>query len=208
MKKKIFLLLWCTLVVLWSKHATPEIELKGTFKAPCTITEVPSFTILYQGAQTRSCLNGFFSLKTDHPAPSDPFGILFTTAVTPHQEKRNTFHHLVTASSPYRYFKLALPGSSQYEEQTLEDGNIPKNTIIILIDPDLYIAGLEATQAPSNEKTFSLPTIILKDLDKTTLTHASNKSSCCALKVSSLHESKPVRKKLMPSGNGYISLPH
>lgn len=155
----------------------PSVQLKGQLLAKDAIT-MHSYVLYFNGQQTRSNDNGFFTFLPSSEKKITSLGILICRNFIPQFGKLNSIQELISHPDRYRYFvctknqnyqedknKKIKEGEGFWnitEEKLCDSSHIPENCITLLADPK-FLKGIENWRIHLEEKFIPLPRIFLKN---------------------------------------------
>ena len=180
----------CCLVITFSigegVAAGVRSELRGQIKINGVSGAVPRFRILFDGKQTISNSEGFYTLPLDENDGSK-FFLLICSSVNHDVEKSNTIRSMqVDKNVPYRFFEF---GKHDVTQASLESSAIPLHTVILLLDP-LLIENVECSSAQVSGTVTVVPLILLKNsVDRKKIEQAATLSLLGSLEIMPFHES-------------------
>lgn len=150
-----------------SLGANRGLEIRGAIKCASSIYDVPQLRILYDGKETISNREGFFSFPVDEKN-IEKYSLILCDDVQQNFDKKNTLKHVsVIRQRPYRYFtfkKGPFGGSWQQKEKTLNKKNfvIPQHAVIVLVDPS-NVESVQNWDIDLSNNILKLPVIVLKN---------------------------------------------
>jgi len=143
------------------------LELRGAICVKNNYSSVPQFRVLFDGRETMSNDEGFFSIPTDLKN-LDEYSLVITKKIIKEFDRNNTLKGLkVIPDMPYQYFKFTRNiASSEWEmtEKRLfnEDFFIPEHSIVLLLNPQKYIDYIEPWEISFPDDVLKLPLVMLK----------------------------------------------
>lgn len=155
----------------------PSIQLKGQLLAKDAIT-MHSYVLHFNGQQTHSDDNGFFTFLPSSEKKITSLGILICRNFIPEFGKANSVKELISHNEKYRYFVCKknpnykkdktkkIKEDEGYwnisEAKLCESSHIPENCITLLVDPK-FLKHIENWPIHLEENFIPLPRIILKN---------------------------------------------
>jgi hypothetical protein len=187
-----------------------NLEVRGCIRRQMSTDLVPPMRILFDGKETVSNAEGFFSFPVDD-RDVEKYSLVICKTIKQNFDKRNTLKNVsIIPSKDYRYFSFkrnALGMGWQQREKTLNKKNfvIPQRCIVALIDPK-FIDRVEPWNLSLPHNIIKLPAIVIKnDLDKKVLSRAAAKSILYSLDSAVFHE--PVKEIIKrPAQNNKVAI--
>ena len=185
------------------------LELRGCIKVGQYCDRVPQYRIHFQGKETVSNSEGFFSVPIDQSDLSK-YSLVICKTFEQHFEQSNTIKNFaVIPDKNYRYFSFKRGDDGSwvaYEKQLVKKNfMIPDHSIIISIDPK-YIDRVEAWNIQLPPNVVRLPAIYLKDdVERDVLARSSAKSLLYSLDKKLFHETINEEKKI-PENNPKVHI--
>lgn len=177
-------------------HGTKSLIIKGcfTFADESYDDKIPQFRICFEGKETMSDKDGFFSIPVDEDR-LEKYKLVITKTFQPDFDQHNTIKDLrLFADKNYKCysFKKMGPFGGMWvqREKDLRKKNfiIPNNAIIILVDPK-YIDHLDQWSINLASNFIKLPKIVLKkEVKHKSTDRAAAKSLLTALDAAVFHE--------------------
>lgn len=168
-------------------------EIRGCIKIADKCDDVPQFKIYFEGMETSSNDEGFFSFPVDGPT-IEKYGIIICNKIKHSFGRHNTVDSFgLIPDMNYKYYKFSRnaegSGSWQQQEPDLRQKTlrIPRNSIVIALNP-AYFDHLE-TSWPGNfgPDTLKLPRIVLKAGHEKKIARKAMKSLLHGLDMSPFH---------------------
>lgn len=186
-------------------------ELRGAIKHPKSADPMPRFRVLFQGRETMSNPEGFFTFPTD--ASCSKYSILICTQVVQTFDKNNTVRFIrVPENQPYRYFvfqKNIWEERWEQQEKKLPAASrkIPKHSVVVFINPEFF-DHFETWNIAMPSNITKLPFLVLKaSATPATLQTASADSILKSLDATIFHQSIKQVVTAKPTSNSHkISL--
>jgi hypothetical protein len=176
-------------------------ELRGCIKIQgMGSSTVPRFRVLYDGKETISNSEGFYTLPLDDQDEKKYF-LLICPSVNQNFERSNTVNGVhIAQNTPRRFFTFQKNGWGGYgdvQESTLEDNAIPLHCVVLLLDPT-YIEMVQNWESSLSNSVVKIPLIMIKNsIDRNKLEQASAASLLGSLELVTFHESiKESSKKV------------
>lgn len=185
-------------------------EIKGCIKIDQKSDDVPQFKVYFEGMETTSNDEGFFSFPIDGQA-IEKYGIIICNKIKHSFGRHNTVDSFgLIPDMNYKYYKFTHNsiggGTWKQQEPDLQRKNlqIPRNTIVIALNP-AYFERLETTW-PGNfsADTLKLPRIILKAGHEKKIERKAIKSLLYGLDMSPFHTT--VKHTCKEIGDGKAEL--
>ncbi len=192
-------------------HAEKTLQLKGVFSLPSTLTDMPEFAILYEGAQTINKDDGFFTFTLDKPVYNLSLLICedlsFTYQKKDIHKKPTIDHLLINKEKHYRYFTLRKDddGKAFWHNATLSSKYIPDNCLVVLMDPYL-VKEIQPFSFTTDKTVIEGPKIMLEST-KEQLKKSSLLSLAKSLDLSTYFTLNSVKEEWKKPGLK-VSLPH
>jgi hypothetical protein len=166
---------------------------KGAIKIANWVDDIPEFRVFFEGQEALTDENGFFTFPINDN-DLQKYRLIITRKIQHVVDKKNTFASLkVIPDKNYLGYSFKRLGHNQgiwlQKEKKLNHKNfvIPKNSIIILVDPK-YVEKIEEWNVALSDNFIKLPRIVLKSkIELTKLKRISAKSLLC-LEDSVFHE--------------------
>ena len=173
-----------------SSHPT---FVKGSLRIANWVDDIPEFRVFFEGQEALTDEDGFFTFPIND-TDLQKYKLIITRKIQHVVDKKNTFANLkVIPDKNYLGFSFKKLGHNQgiwlQKEKHLNRKNfvIPKNSIIILVDPK-YVEKIEEWNVTLAENFIKLPRIVLKPtIEFNKLKRISAKSLLC-LEDSVFHE--------------------
>lgn len=183
----------------------PSFQIKGCIKTQGTSTgAVPQLRVLYEGKETISNPEGFFSFSAEEDF--NECALIMCKSIKQNFDKINTLKY-ESISKRYRYFAYTrgCDGIWQQQEKKLNQKSLilPKHAIVVLIDPT-YVERVEPWHLNALNNVFKLPAIVLKEINlkKKPLPREAAKSLIYSLDNTVFHE--PVEEVVKITGQPKI----
>jgi hypothetical protein len=192
------------------QRGTPIKEIKGCIKIDQKSDDVPQFKIYFEGMETTSNDEGFFSFPVEGTAIKK-YGIIICNKIKHSFGRHNTVDSFgLIPDMNYKYYKFCHNaeggGSWTQQEPNLGQKNlrIPHNTVVIALNP-AYFDRLD-TSWPGNfgSETLKLPRIILKAGHEKKIERKAMKSLLYGLDMSPFHTT--VKHTIKEIGDGKAEL--
>ena len=171
-------------------------EVRGAIKHPKNAAMLPRFRVIFNGQETMSNQEGFFTFPSD--VNLSKYSILLCKQINQNFDKNNTLRYIsVPANQPYRYFVFSKSiWEEQWEQQEkrlpAQSRKIPSYTIIVFIDPTL-VEKLDEWNVSFPSNINKLPLIVLKSsTTPATLNTASADSILKSLDTTVFHQ--PIKQ--------------
>ncbi len=126
------------------KKIEPSLQLKGCIFIQADLKALPKFTVFFEGVQVKSDEDGFFPLAAKQSQINNASILIcenFKTRFRKNDEKgSNTIDaQYLTSGVKYRYFTRHFDENERevWEEEALENYEIPDDCVIVLMDPNL-----------------------------------------------------------------------
>jgi hypothetical protein len=153
---------------VFSKPQTDQPHLiKGCIKLQNWVDDIPEFRVLFEGEETLTDENGFFTLWADE-GNLQKYRLIITRGIRHIVNKRNTLKNLqIIPDKNYLCYSFKKLGDDQglwvRESKKLDHKNfiVPKNSIILLVDPK-YVDRVEDWNICLAENIIKIPRIVLK----------------------------------------------
>lgn len=169
-------------------------ELRGHLRFDNDVDEkIPEFRICFNGKETISDPEGFYSIPLDDEVPQE-ISFVFCRNFIQQFDKANTIKHVSFIPDKdckmYTLKKNSYGSASwSYHEKKVDrkQAVIPHNSIVVLLPPK-YIDHLEAWNIKVSCSSIALPTIILKHEKAQQIKRAAAKSLLYSLNQAPFHE--------------------
>ncbi|MFC1894797.1 hypothetical protein ACFLYH_02500 [Candidatus Dependentiae bacterium] len=174
-----------------------QFTLKGYIKAPQDWKSIPEFRFFFNGQETVSDKNGFYSFKSEKNI--DKLYILACKDIKPSFNGINTIKNLnALPKNQYKMFSFKkLEKKWIQKEKSLEkkDFVLPKNCMVAIIKPK-YIENITNWNINLSDNFIKLPQIILKaDFPEKKVQREAAKSLIRSLDSVTFHEPIKIYKK-------------
>jgi hypothetical protein len=179
---------------IFSRPANNQgLVIKGAIRISNWVDDIPEFKVLFEGQESLTDENGFFSFPVDN-SDLQKFKLIITRKIQHAVDKKNTFTNLkLIPDKKYLCYSFKKLGHNQgiwlQKEKNLKQKNfvIPKKSLIVLIDPK-YVEKIEEWNVSLADNFIKLPRIALKStIGQDKLKRISAKSLLC-LEDSVFHE--------------------
>lgn len=185
-------------------------EIKGCIKIDQQCDSVPQFKVYFEGMETTTNDEGFFSFPIEKQA-IEKYGVIICNKIKYSFGRHNTVDSFdLIPDMNYKYYKFTQNadggGTWTQQEPDLHRNNlhIPRNTIVIALNP-AYFERLETTWPGSfNADTLKLPRIILKAGHEKKIARKAIKSLLYGLDMSPFHTT--VKHSCKEIGDGKAEL--
>jgi hypothetical protein len=172
-------------------EATSTI-VKGAIRIANWVDDIPQFKVFFEGQETWTDENGFFTFTTDKKLKK--CNLILTKRINHSINKKNTLKTIgVIPDKNFTCYSLRKFGQNNStwlkKNKNLNHKNfvIPKNSIVILVDPK-YVSNVEEWNINLSDTFVRLPRVVVKpDIDPNKLKRISAKSLLC-LEDSTFHE--------------------
>ena len=166
---------------------------KGSIRIANWVDDIPEFRVFFEGQEALTDENGFFTFPVNEN-DLQKYRLIITRKIQHVVDKKNTFANLkVIPDKNYLGYSFKKLGHNQgiwlQKEKNLTRKNfaIPKNSIIVLVDPK-YVEKIEEWNVSLADNFVKLPRIVLKSkIEFNKLKRISAKSLLC-LEDSVFHE--------------------
>ncbi len=167
--------------------------IKGSIRIADWVNDIPEFRVLFEGQEALTDEDGFFTFPINEN-DLQKYKLIITRKIQHVVDKKNTFANLkVIPDKNYLCYSFKKLGHHQgiwlQKEKKLNRKNfvIPKNSIIVLVDPK-YVEKIEEWNLALAENFIKLPRLVLKaSIEFNKLKRISAKSLLC-LEDSVFHE--------------------
>ena len=187
-----------------------NLTVKGNIMIPGYQDKMPEFRIYFDGKETFSNQEGFYSLPVEE-GNLNQYSLLICKGLKQNFEKNNTIKNLVMFTHKgYKYFSVkrsAGADSWEWKEQKLKSGDfvVPLKTIVVVMDPT-GVDHIENWNISLPSNFVALPRIVLKKRTQEKLKQVSTKSLLYSLDLKPFHETIREERKTFASGKGHCSL--
>lgn len=166
---------------------------KGSIRIANRVDDIPEFKVFFEGQEAITDEDGFFTFPINEN-DLQKYRLIITRKIQHVVDKKNTFANLkVIPDKNYMGYSFKKLGHNQgiwlQKEKNLTRKNfvIPKNSIVILVDPK-YVEKIEEWNVALADNFIKLPRIVLKGtIESNKLKRISAKSLLC-LEDSIFHE--------------------
>ncbi len=181
--------------------------LRGQIKKQGSHDEVPAFRIFFEGKESKSNSEGFFSFPVEL-GHLESLTLVITKEIGHHFDKTNTIKHAkIIPDKNHRVFTYSKPDGIRWtlKEKTnqMDQANfvIPEQSSVVLVLDPKYVHTLQPWDLAVPDKTLHLPSIVLKsDLEIGKVERAAIKSLVgSSLDHMPFHE--PLKERDHPTAN-------
>ncbi len=170
-------------------------ELRGCIKVKGSVDKVPQIRILFEGRETVSNSEGFFSFPVDEQN-IEKYSFVICKRIKQNFDKTNTLKHIsALGNKEYRYysFKKGTGGFGGWLQRRKNLNTkkfvLPQRSVIILLDPE-HVESVETWNVELSNNILKLPMIVIKnDESLKKLQRRSAKSLLYSLDTRPFHES-------------------
>jgi len=173
-------------------------EIRGCIKLQNNLGKIPRFRILFDGKETMSNNEGFFSIPLDD-SNIKHFSLIICKSVQQNFDQTNTIKNVsIPVKEKYRHFVFSRFGNRDSWDQrenvikSKKNFVLPPNCVVVLLDPD-HVQDVEPWNIALSEDVIKLPALVLKnDTNPHTLATASARSLLESLDTTPFHQ--PVQE--------------